>query len=118
MALSALVRTRAVTAAEMLEAALERADARNPRINAIVARYDDEARRRAREPLPDGPLSGVPFLLKDLLAGWKGHPLTSSSRLFAGNVAREDSEVVRRLWAAGLVLFGQTNLPELGLLGT
>ena len=118
LALADLVRRREVTALELLEAALERADARNPALNAIVARYDDEARRRAAGPLPAGPLSGVPFLLKDLLAAWKGHPLTGSSRLLDGFVPAEDSEVVRRLEGAGLVLFGQTNTPELGILGT
>jgi amidase len=118
LALAALVARRDVTPLELLEAALERADARNPRVNAIVARYDDEARARARGPLPDGPFSGVPFLLKDLLAAWKGHPLTGSSRLLEGWIAPEDSEIVRRLLRAGLVLFGQTNTPELGILGT
>src|SRR6266511_640894 len=118
LALSELVARREVTALELLEAALERADARNPALNAIVARYDDEARRRAAGPLPPGPLSGVPFLVKDLLAAWKGHPLTGSSRLLEGCVPDEDSEVVRRLGRAGLVLFGQTNTPELGIFGT
>ncbi len=106
------------TAAELLEAALARADARNPGLNAIVARYDDEARGRARARLPAGPLSGVPFLVKDLLTAWKDHPVTASSRALAGFVPRFDSEVVRRLLGAGLVLFGQTNTPELGVMGT
>jgi amidase len=118
LGLAALVARRQVTPAELLEAALERADARNPALNAIVARYDDEARARAAGPLPAGPLSGVPFLVKDLLAAWKGHPLTGSSRLLDGVLAEEDSETVRRLQAAGLVLFGQTNTPELGIMGT
>jgi amidase len=117
-ALAALVARREVTPLELLEAALERVDARNPPLNAIVARYDDEARARARSPLPPGPLSGVPFLLKDLLAAWKGHPLTGSSRLLARWIPPYDAEVVRRLLAAGLVIFGQTNTPELGILGT
>jgi amidase len=118
LGLGELVARREVAPLELLEAALERADARNPRVNAIVARYDDEARDRARGPLPAGPLSGVPFLLKDLLAAWKGHPLTGSSRLLDGWIAPEDSEVVRRFHRAGLVVFGQTNTPELGILGT
>jgi amidase len=118
LALADLVRRREVTPAELLDAALERTDARNPRLNAIIARYDDEARARARGPLPDGPFSGVPFLLKDLLAAWKGHPHTGSSRLLAGWTPAADSEVVRRFERAGLVLFGQTNTPELGLVAT
>jgi amidase len=75
-ALAERVARRELQPIELLEAAIERADLRNPRLNAIVARYDDEARARARGPLPGGPLSGVPFLLKDLLAAWKGHKLT------------------------------------------
>jgi amidase len=116
LGLAALVASRQVPAAEVLEAALERADARNPRLNAIVARFDDEARRRAAGPLPAGPLSGVPFLLKELSTAWKGHPMTGCSRLGAGFLPDHDSEVVRRLEAAGLVLFGLTNAPELGIL--
>jgi amidase len=116
LALAALVARREVSAAEVLEAALERADARNPRLNAIVHRADEAARRRAAGPLPAGPLSGVPFLLKDLFTAWKGQPMTGASRLGAGHVPDHDSEVVRRLEAAGLVLFGTTNAPELGIL--
>jgi len=118
LALAELVRRREASPAELLEAAIERADARDPRVRALVARYDVEARARARGALPPGPLSGVPFLLKDHLAAWKGHPLTSSSRLLEGYVPREDSEVVRRFHAAGLVIFGQTNTPELGIMAT
>jgi amidase len=116
LALGALVARREVSAAELLEAALERADARNPQLNAIVARYDDEARRRAAGALPPGPLSGVPFLLKDLLGIWQGHPSTGSSRLLEGWIADFQSEVVRRLEGAGAVIFGQTNTPELGIM--
>jgi amidase len=118
VALATLVARREVTASELLEAALERADARNPRINAIVARYDDDARARAGGALAAGPVSGVPFLLKDHLAAWKGRPLTSSSRLLQSFVPDFDAEVVRRFHGAGLVTFGQTNTPELGILGT
>ena len=116
LGLAALVARREVSAAEVLEAALERADARNPRLNALVARFDDEARARAVGPLPPGPLSGVPFLLKDLLTAWKGHPMSAGSRLGAGHVPDHDSELVRRLEAAGLLLFGLTNAPELGIM--
>src|SRR6266508_6440493 len=114
LALSELVARREITPLELLEAALERADARNPRLNAIVARYDDEARRRAAGPLPPGPLSGVPLLVKDLLAAWKGHPLTGSSRLLDGWIAPEDAEVSRRLQRAGhTMLFNQTGQPAM-----
>ncbi len=113
--LAHLIARRELDALEVLEAALERADARNPSLGAVVARYDDEARSRAGGPLPAGPLSGVPFLLKDLLTAWGGHPVTDGSRFLAGVVAPEDSGVVQRLKAAGLVLFGQTNAAEFGI---
>ncbi|HSM93650.1 MAG TPA: amidase [Anaeromyxobacteraceae bacterium] len=115
-ALAGLVARGEVTAAELLEAALERADLRNPAINAITARYDDEARRRASAALPKGPFTGVPFVIKDLITAWKGHPMSAASRLQAGWVPDYDSEVVKRLEGAGLVLFGTTNAPEFGIL--
>jgi amidase len=118
LAMGERVARREVSPLELLEAALERADARDPRLNGIVRRFDDEARARAGGALSPGPLSGVPFLLKDHLAAWKGHPLTSSSRLLEGFVPDHDAEVVRRLHAAGLVTFGQTSTPELGIMGT
>jgi amidase len=111
-----LVARGKLTPSELLEAALERADQRNPRLNAIIQRYDDEARARAAGTLPVGPFTGVPFLLKDVFAAWRGHALASGSRLLAGHVPDFDSEVVRRLERAGLVLFGTTNAPEFGLL--
>jgi len=117
LGLAELVSRGEVSAPELLEAALERAERRNPALNALVATFPDEARARARGPLPAGPLSGVPFLLKDLIAAWRGHPLTEGSRFLSGVVAPEDSGVVRRLKAAGLVLFGQTATPELGIKG-
>ncbi|MGC3996620.1 MAG: amidase [Anaeromyxobacter sp.] len=115
LALADLVRRGQVPAAELLEAALERADARDPALGALARRFDDEARARAAGPLPPGPLSGVPFLLKDHLTAWAGHPLTSGSRYFAGHVPPEDSLVVHRLLAAGLIPFGQTRASELGI---
>jgi amidase len=115
--LAALVARGEVSATEVLEAALARADLRDPALNAIVARFDAEARRRAAGSLPPGPLSGVPFLLKDLMTPRRGWPIRAASRLLGdGWVPDFDSEVVRRLEAAGVVLFGHTSAPELGIL--
>jgi amidase len=115
LALGDLVARRELSPAEVLEAALARADARDPVLGALVARFDDEARRRAAGPLPEGPFSGVPFLLKDLMTAWKGHPMSFGSRLGEGYVPDRDSEVVRRLEGAGLILFGLTSAPEFGI---
>jgi Asp-tRNA(Asn)/Glu-tRNA(Gln) amidotransferase A subunit family amidase len=65
-------------------------------------------------PLPDTPLAGVPFLVKDLVY-IEGVPCTYGSRLYADNVPDRDATVVRRFREAGLVIFGKTNTPEFGL---
>jgi amidase len=114
-ALADLIRRGEVTAAEALEAALARAEAVNGRINAITNGLQDAALARAGEPLPDGPLAGVPFLLKDLSAYAAGVPTSAGSRLFAGSPAAADNAIVEQYRAAGLVIFGKTNTPEFGL---
>jgi amidase len=117
LGLAALVAQKQVTPKELLEAALQRAEARNPALNAVVLRFDEVAHRAAAGPLPPGPFRGVPFLLKDLTTRFAGQPLTCSSRLLEHYVPDFDCEYVRRLKAAGLVVFGRTNTPEFGILG-
>lgn len=115
-ALAALVARGEVSPAELLEAAIERVEARNPSLNAVIHRFDVEARRRAHGIVPAGPFRGVPFLVKDLGAMVEGQPMTASCRLLEGFLAPIDSEIVRRFRAAGFLLFGLTNTPELGIL--
>jgi amidase len=114
--LAELVAKGEVGAAELLEAAQRRADEVNPRINAVVIRMDDEARRRAAQPL-EGPFAGVPFLIKDLAQDYEGFPTSSGSRAFSTTRASGHSTVVRRWLDAGLVVFGKTNTPEFGAKG-
>ena len=64
--------------------------------------------------LPDGPFSGVPFLVKDLGVEVAGLPATRGSRLFADAIAAQDSPLVARYRQAGLVVLGTTNTPEFG----
>jgi amidase len=118
MELAALVRSGELTAAELVEAAIERIEARDGTINAVVYRRFEHARAEAAGPLPDGPLRGVPFLLKDLLAEMAGEPLAAGSRLLRGWCPPYDAEILRRYRAAGLIVLGRTNTPELGLVGT
>jgi Asp-tRNA(Asn)/Glu-tRNA(Gln) amidotransferase A subunit family amidase len=116
LGLADLVRQGKVTPADLLEAAIERVEARNPRVNAVVMKLYDHGRRAIADGLPDGPFRGVPFLMKDLGAAVAGVPVTRGSRFFADSPpAAADSEHVRRLKAAGLVIFGRTNTCELGL---
>ena len=112
--LAELVRKRKVSPQELLDAALARAAAVNPRINAIVLDHADLARQAIADGLPDGPLRGVPYLLKDLGAAMQGTVCTGSFSLTRNGVAEEDSTYVERCRKAGLVLFGKTHSPELG----
>jgi amidase len=115
--LAALVRKGEVTPTELLELAITRIEADNPRVNAVIRRMTEEARAAVAQGLPEGPLRGVPFLLKDLGADWAGVPSTMGSRFFADHRPTVDSEIVRRHKAAGLVIVGKTNTPEVGLMG-
>jgi amidase len=116
LALADLVRRREVTPAELLEEAIARADRVNPRVNAIVAPLHEQARRDAATPASlDVPFAGVPLLLKDLEAAVAGVPLTAASRYLADNRPPHDATIVQRFRRAGCVIFGKTNLPELGI---
>ena len=114
-ALAQLVRDRQISPKELVTAAIERIEAHNPALNAVVHRMYDAALATADGPLPDGPFRGVPLLLKDLLSLYAGEPLTNGSRLFQGWVPPHDSEIVRRYRAAGVIVVGKTNTPEFGL---
>jgi amidase len=114
LGLAELVRKRQVTPAELLETAATIVDALNPKINAVVHRMEAHAKQRLSEQPPSGPLAGVPFFVKDLATHCKGEPTRNGSRLFADFVADFDSDLTRRYRAAGLVIIGKTNTPEMG----
>lgn len=116
LGLAELVRRGQVTPDELLDAAIERVEARNGAVNAVVSKAYDRARQSIAAGLPDGPFRGVPFLLKDL-GGWlAGDRVTRGSDFFKDTPpVAADSEHVGRLKAAGLVIFGRTNSCELGL---
>jgi amidase len=116
LALAELVRKKELSPAEVLEAAIERIEARNPRLNAVVHALHDRARARTWS-LPQGPLRGVPMLLKDLKLQLAGTPTTNSSRLTMGAVATRSSVLAERYEAAGLQIVGKTNTPEFGIMG-
>jgi amidase/6-aminohexanoate-cyclic-dimer hydrolase len=115
LGLGELIARKQVAAEEVLEAAIERVEAVNPRINAVVQKMYEDGRGVIRNGLPPGPLSGVPYLMKDLYAWQKGARIGNGSRLYDGFVADHDFTLVERYKAAGLVIFGRTNTPEFGL---
>lgn len=114
LGLAELVRRRQVSPAELLATAIARLDAVEPRLNAVAMRHDDLARTEIARGLPDGPFAGVPFLLKDITM-LADTTVTYGSSAFADNVADHSSTLVERYKAAGLVIFGKTSTPELGL---
>lgn len=115
--LAELVRTRQLSARELVDAAIARIEARNPALNAVVHTQFDRARRDAEQP-GTGSFAGVPFLLKDLFAEDAGEPSTGSCQLGSDWRADRDCELVARYKRAGLIILGRTNTPELAIMGT
>jgi amidase len=115
-----LVRGGQVRPRELVDAAIERVRALNGELNAVVTTLFEKARAAADGDLPDGPLRGVPFVLKDIGALSRGDPYAEGVKAArqAGYVADHDSVVTERFRDAGLVCVGRTNTPELGLVPT
>jgi amidase len=116
-----LVRQRKVSPLELVDAAIARIEALNPRLNAVIIPLFDQARAQAKNgAIPDGPFRGVPFLLKDLGAAYGGDPLYMGMRLLrdAHFVAPHDTYLGAKFKAAGFICVGKTNTPELGLITT
>jgi len=115
-----LVRTKQVSPAELVDAAIARIERHDPEIGAVIVRRFDEARTAARGELPDGPFRGVPTLIKDIVAAVKGWPYAAGMRPLkaAGFRSPHDSHLVASMRAAGFVLCGKTNTPELGIVPT
>jgi amidase len=106
-----LIGSGEVSAAEVENAARMAVAAVNPELNALTLPLFDEALDHD----PDGPLGGVPFLIKDIGPFARGVPFTLGSRSVQHAVARDDHELMRRFRATGLAVLGQTTAPELSL---
>lgn len=111
-ALAGLVASGEVGPHALLDAALARADSWEPRINALCHRDDALARRLIDAGLPDGPLRGVPFLLKDIGCETPDFPVSNGSRATPAERFARHSTVYARLRAAGVVPFSRTTCPE------
>lgn len=109
-----LVRSKSVSALELVNAHLDRIERRNPLLNAFTMVLADSAResaRRADQGLPSGPLHGIPATVKDSfdVAGW---PTQLGSYFAPTTPAAEDAAAVSRLRRAGAIILGKTNTPE------
>ena len=124
LGLADLVRRKEVSPLELLEEAIARNERVSPKLGAVVTTLYDDARRFAGAAGAGGPFdspfadrfAGVPFLVKDIYCDMAGVPAQSSSRYLVGYKPARDATIVERFRRAGLVIFGRTNTPELGLL--
>jgi aspartyl-tRNA(Asn)/glutamyl-tRNA(Gln) amidotransferase subunit A len=117
-ALAALIRTKQLSSREVVQAHLDRIEAVNPQINAIVTLMveqaltsADAADRAVTSGAPLGALHGVPFSIKDSL-DTAGVLTQRGSKLFAGNIPDKDATAVARFKAAGGIPLMKSNLPE------
>ena len=115
--LADLVRKKQVSAAELLDEAIARTAKVDPEINAVVVKHYDYARRQIDRGLPDGPFTGVPFLLKDLDL-LETTRTTFGASVFKENVADHTGTLAQRFLDSGVTMFGKSSSPEFGLLPT
>lgn len=116
LALGRMVRERKISPAELMDAAIARAEKHNLKLNAIVFKDYDRARATARSYQAGAtPFAGVPLLLKDILGDCAGMPTRSACAFFPAAPMTEDAELVARYKRAGFIPFGKTNAPELGI---
>lgn len=114
--LAQLIKNKDISPGELLESVIEKIEAKNPGLNAVIHKMYDKARATANKELI-GEFAGVPILLKDITQEIKGEPITSGSKIMKSYRAKMDSEYVARIRKTGTVIVGQTNVPEFALMG-
>lgn len=98
--LADLIRNREISTNELIEEAISRIEKANPILNVVVTKLYDDAKFVIDSNLPDGPFTGVPFLLKEF-DQYAGAPNTYASQYFVENICEQDSEMVHRYKKAG-----------------
>ncbi|HEV8711550.1 MAG TPA: amidase [Candidatus Binatia bacterium] len=114
LGLAELVARKEVKPEELVAAALQAIEKVNPKLNAVLQTLPNQAEAEIRGGLPQGPFTGVPFLIKELVLHAKNVRCDMGSKLAQGFLASEDTELMARFRRAGLVLVGTTQTPELG----
>jgi amidase len=113
LGLADLVRRREVSPVDLVDSALDAIGRLNPQVNCVVQQLRDLALREIKRGLPAGPFRGVPFLVKEFGMHFKGMKTTAGSRLAAGITFENDTALMQRCRAAGLVTVGTTTTPEM-----
>jgi amidase len=109
---AALVKNGEVSAAQLVDAAISEIEELNPKLNAVVIPMFEIARDAVKALKGNEPFSGVPMLLKDVIAEYAGAPMTEGSRFLQGYISPHDSELVARYRRGGFIVCGKTNAPE------
>ena len=115
--LAELIRKKQVSAGELLDEAIARTARVDPQINAVVVKHYDYAQRQIDKGLPDGPFTGVPFLLKDLDI-LQGTRTTFGASIYKDEVADRTGTLAQRFLKSGVTIFGKSASPEFGLMPT
>jgi amidase len=115
---AALVRSGAISPAELVDDAIARIEKLNPELNAVIHELFDLARATVNGNLGDGPFRGVPLLIKDLGAELEGTPFCEGSTFAGDYCSTQTQELTARFQRAGFVICGKTNTPEFGILPT
>ncbi|HEY6400015.1 MAG TPA: amidase [Blastocatellia bacterium] len=118
LGLAELIAKKEIAPAELLDAVRQRVEEINPKINAFSQLFFDKAAEQIQSGLGEGPFQGVPFALKDLGEFLEGTITSAGGRIWKDQTADYDSTLVTRYKQAGLVIFGKTTTPELGLTTT
>ena len=118
VAIAARIRAKEIKPIEAVDAAIARAEAVNPQINAIVTPMYDRARAQAKAmTMPFGPFAGLPTFIKDL-NDIEGVATKSGSRAFANNIAKSTSPYVAAVLRSGIIPIGKSTTPEFGFTAT
>jgi amidase len=118
LGLAELIAKKQISPLELLQAVRARVERLNPKVNAFCQLFFEKAELQIKQGLPQGPFRGVPFALKDLGQHLAGTVTSSGSRAFKDYTPDFDSTLVARYKNAGLVIFGKTTTPEVGLTTT
>jgi len=110
LGLAELVRDKQVSAAELLDEAIARTAKVDPQINAVVVKHYDYAQQQIDQGLPEGPFTGVPFLLKDLDL-LQGTRTTFGASIFKDDVADHSGTLAQRFLKSGVTIFGKSASP-------
>jgi amidase len=117
LGLAELIKKKEIHPKEVLEEAIQTIEHYNPKLNAVINKFYDKARVQAEKGVDQGTFAGVPMLLKDITQEIEGEKITSGSKALQSYRAKCDSEYVNQVRKTGVLFLGQTNVPELALMG-